>query len=207
MAWVPKRTNPCLHNTDIQMSNRAQVRDSEEFLPWALTSVMSLTFGTSLVYLLQMLRLLLCKLELRSWHAVYNCSECPLVKVDHHKGGGISDFREQCFGFFFCSWCALLEKQPSVESWWTHFTLWVGEPLPKQAAWPPTRKGSLQNGQELQLSCINTSVLEKGLQSLWCHHLSLLETWGYEVIPCSALLSLGVSTPVPHGGQTCREVF
>lgn len=132
-----------------------------------------------------MLRLLLGSLELRSSHAVYNCSGCPLEKVNHHKRGGISDFRELCFGFFFCSWCALLEKQPSAERWWTCFTLGVGEPLPKIAAWPPTRKGSLQNGQKLQLSCINTFVLEKVLQGLWCHHLSLPETWGYGVTPCS----------------------
>lgn len=56
-------------------------------------------------------------------HPFYNCSGCPLKKVDHHKREGISDFMEQCFGFFFCSWYVLLEKQPSAESWWTHFTL------------------------------------------------------------------------------------
>lgn len=81
--------------------------------------------------------------------------------------GGISDFREQCFGFHFCSWGALLEKQHSAERWWTYFTLRVGEPLSKIAAWPHTRKDNLQNGQKLHLSCINTLVLEKGLQGLW----------------------------------------
>lgn len=79
--------------------------------------------------------------------------------------------------------------------------------ISKIASWPPTRKGSLQNGQKLQLSCINTFVLEKGLQGLWCHHLSLPKTWGYVVNPCSALLCSGVSTPAHHGGQTCGEVF
>jgi len=37
-------------------------------------------------------------------------SRCPTQMVNHHKQGGIYNFREQHSGFFLCSCCALVEK-------------------------------------------------------------------------------------------------
>lgn len=115
-------------------------------------------------------------------HAVYNCSGCPLEKVItineeefQISGSNALDFSSAHDVLF---WRSNIQQRK-----WTCSTLRVGEPLPKIAAWPPTRKGNLQNGQKLHLSCINTFMLEKGLQGLWCHHLSL---WP-PALPCSPM--------------------
>lgn len=154
-----------------------------------------------------MLRLLLCKLELRSWHAFYNCSGCPLEKVNHQKRGGISDFREQCFAFSSARdvpfWRSNLQQRAdghASPSGWENL-------YPNKLHDHPRGMAACKMARSSSCPASSLLCLRKASKASDATTSSCPRPWWYVGTPCSALLSYGVSAPVPHGGQICGEVF